>query len=517
MFPVWYWSRNGYYYFSDDDGYFPERADYANTASGSLSTGGTADPPGQVYVHGTVTGGLALGGSADTLFRPEGNFFGGYFPEYYYIQRTFPNDYWPEEIGTTSKEASGGLSTGGGATESFDLSPIDATGGLSVAGGAGVSTPATQREAEGGASVGGSAEFHFISAPAGGLALGGSSGVFLPDAEPETGWFPTHYHSERHYPADWFPEPNLTGSYLYEWMPVGGLGTGGTADVQLEQGAIEASGGLSTGGTAGELLVYSTEASGGLSLGGEADAGEDVIGNVAEGGVSVGGTATVSFAHEIAASGGLSVSGEAGFNETVHAFTADGGLAVHGAVDYRVGDTPWVYSAGGQVDLAGSAPFTVDYNEEASGGLQLGGSLGVDRFQLESSGGIELGGEADVVTPNDISLSGSAHIEWTQHREAEGGISANGFMRWYATLYEVQCTGSESYVVVGYETDRSGRAHEVRQVCAAPDKKGIHWGDHWFVCPVNGTSHLISEGVKIGGQYYSKDAAWDIMAERSKR
>lgn len=476
MFPVWYWSRSGYYYFSDDDGYFPERASYAKTVSGGVETGGTADPPEQTYVH-SVSGGLSSGGSATMIYAPAGQLFGGFFPTYYYARRAYPGDYWPEEIGTTSKTATGGLTLAGSATEAFDLSPIDATGGITVGGGAGVSTPGTEREASGGINLGGTSGVHFISTPEGGLIVNGTAGFYVSGGTAESGYFPTHTYQDRYFTEDFWPEPNLSGSYLYEWTPIGGLEIAGESGLDLSQGTIDATGGLSVGGTAAELLVMSVNASGGLSISGEAERPGGLIGYLAEGGLETG--------------------GEAGWTFTLIRETS-GGLALAGTVDYGTSD-----------------PVTI--RRTASGGLDLEGSI-TPRYRnfYSGTGGLEIAGEAEAQLPFDIGIGGSAEIEWTQTRESDGGLHIGGAMLWWATLYDVQCDGTSEYVVVGYETDRDGRAHEIRQVCAAPDKKGVHWGDHWFVCPVNGTSHLISEGAKIGGRYYSKEAAWDIMQERSK-
>jgi hypothetical protein len=515
MFPVWYWPRGGYTYFPGSGySYFPDRPDYALTVSGGLELSGSGDTTSSYSVESS--GGLALGGSATLGINAEAVSFGGYYPIYYFAKRAFPTDYWPEEISSTQKDATGGLTVGGSSAVGYPS--VEADGGLEVGGGAGITSPANEREASGGAVIGGTSGVHFIPTPEGGLSASGSADVFVPSAAtPESGYFPTLYNSTRAYPDGYFPAPNLSGTTIYEWIPTGGLALAGSVEPAISQGAIDASGGLTFGGTAGELTVMSVFGSGSLALSGEAEIPTTFIGVIAEGGLEVAGSGAWTFLVAHSGSGGLALGGTATYDETSFLFDADGGLVLHGAADYNIDGSPQIFAGSGGVFTGAGSEFEFSYNEEPTGGLTIGGEVaGIDSLRIAASGGLQTGGEAEIVAPYDIGISGNAHIQWTQQRESDGGLLANGAMRWWATLYDVQCDGKSQYVVVGYETDSNGRAFEVRQVCAAPDKKGVHWGDHWFVCPVNGTSHLISEGVKIGGRYYSKDAAWDIMKERSK-
>lgn len=320
----------------------------------------------------------------------------------------------------------------------------------------------------------------------------------------------------------------------------GGARGGGTASITFEL-TYTASGGAAAGGTT-RVTDYTKESSGGGEVSGFSYSSPVQV--TGEGGAIAGGGVRV-YSFEIESAGGAVGSGAAS-HSGLTTYSASGGAVAGGST--RVQE--YELSSIGGVRGSGAVEHTGPLYTASGGAVAGGESAALVQYKYTPGGGALVSGAAKVTgktkffTPEDvIALSviesaviggtrafSAADVEITTLIEAadvaevgDGNLLAPRIS--VATVIErgdvapeqsAECDGSSLYVVVAALADSEGRIHDVLQACAAPDKKGIHRGEHWFVCPVNGTWHLLSEGVKIGGKYYSAKAAQDIIAERAK-
>lgn len=64
--------------------------------------------------------------------------------------------------------------------------------------------------------------------------------------------------------------------------------------------------------------------------------------------------------------------------------------------------------------------------------------------------------------------------------------------------------------------EQVSRTHDLEEANAGITDRRVTFSK-WFICPVNGTTHRASEGVRISGVLYSPEAAEDIIESRARR
>lgn len=184
-------------------------------------------------------------------------------------------------------------------------------------------------------------------------------------------------------------------------MPSGGLAFSGSADARIVPPSQVGSGGMTLGGTADAAVSHwEYTMSGGLTMGGVAEIASSSWSYTMSGGLTMGGTSDVaSSSHHYEASGGFSLGGD---GEIALAFSwmPVGGLDLGGNSDAEITVAHYEYEGEGGLSLGGEAVNLPGYYAyEATGGLNLSG-LAIKKstsWNWTPEGGLSLGGEAEAV------------------------------------------------------------------------------------------------------------------------